>query len=44
MSIAMFGLFVAFAFGASWVALGMLILTFLFACAWMWPRTVKEVL
>jgi hypothetical protein len=44
MSIAMFGMFVAFTFGSSWIALGMLILTFLFGCVWMWPRTVKEVI
>jgi cytochrome c oxidase subunit 1/cytochrome c oxidase subunit I+III len=44
MSIAMFGMFVAFTFGASWIALGMLILTFIFGCVWMWPRTVKEVI
>ena len=44
MSVAMFGMFVAFTFGASWIALGMLILTFIFACVWMWPRTVKEIM
>jgi heme/copper-type cytochrome/quinol oxidase subunit 1 len=43
-SLTMFGMFVAFTFGASWTALAMLILTFFLACAWMWPRTVKEVL
>jgi cytochrome c oxidase subunit 1/cytochrome c oxidase subunit I+III len=43
-SIAMFGMFVAFTFGASWIALGMLILTFIFGCVWVWPRTVKEII
>jgi cytochrome c oxidase subunit 1/cytochrome c oxidase subunit I+III len=44
MSLALFGFFVTFVFQLLWAALGLLLLTFLLGCIWMWPNTEKEAL
>jgi cytochrome c oxidase subunit 1/cytochrome c oxidase subunit I+III len=44
MSIALFAFFCTFVQHMLWASLVMVVLTFLFGCIWMWPRTVKEVL
>lgn len=44
MSLALFAFLLAIIYQLMWWALSSLILTFLFGCIWMWPRTKKEVL
>jgi cytochrome c oxidase subunit 1/cytochrome c oxidase subunit I+III len=44
MSVALFAFFVTFVFQMLWAALGLLVLTFLLGCVWMWPTTEKEAL
>ncbi len=44
MSLTLLGFFLAYQFHALWIALALIILTFLAGCAWMWPHTEKEVL
>jgi chromate transport protein ChrA len=43
MSLALLFFFVTFAFQMVWTAVGLLFLSFLIGCFWMWPRTEKEV-
>ena len=43
-SLALFGFFGAMVLQMVWVALALVLVTFLIACIWMWPRTEKEVL
>jgi cytochrome c oxidase subunit 1/cytochrome c oxidase subunit I+III len=44
MSLALFGFFAAMVLQMVWVAFGLIFLTFLIGCVWMWPRTEKEIL
>jgi cytochrome c oxidase subunit 1/cytochrome c oxidase subunit I+III len=44
MSLALFGFFGATLLQMMWVALVLVLVTFLIACVWMWPKTEKEIL
>jgi cytochrome c oxidase subunit I len=43
LSLALFAFFTAMSWQRVWWALGMLVVSFLIGCWWMWPRTLKEV-
>jgi cytochrome c oxidase subunit I len=43
LSLALFVFFIAVVLQMVWVALALLLVSFLLGCVWMWPRTEKEV-